>query len=249
MPFVNVSGENIHYLLSGDQGPGLVLIHGSGSSHAAWPVEILTLPGVRVAALDLPGHGKSEGAARKSVDEYARVVAGAIEAMGLARAYVCGHSLGGAVALSLALAKPAWLAGIILVGSGARLRVNPLILEAITQNFEQALDLMDPFLFAPGADPELVKGARLVAEAAGPEVLLTDFSACDRFDVMARVGEIQIPCLVVTADKDQLTPAKYGRYLAAGIPGAQLVEIAGAGHVMMMEKPVEVARALAGFIR
>ncbi len=249
MPFVNVDGENIHFLMSGDQGPGLVLIHGSGSNHAAWPMEILTLPGVRVAALDLPGHGRSGGRARDSVEEYARVVDQAVLAMGLDRAFVCGHSLGGAVALSLALDNPPWLAGIALVGSGARLKVNPLIMEAIAKDFQQALAFMDSFLFAPGADPELVKGARALAEASGPEVLLTDFTACDRFDVMKRLAEIQVPALVVVADRDQLTPPKYGQYLAANIPGARLVSLSGAGHVMMMEKPAEVAAALADFAR
>ena len=81
-----------------------------------------------------------------------------------------------------------------------------------------------------------------------PATFLADFHACNRFDVMNRLGEIRVPTLVVNGDDDRLTPLKYGEYLAANIPGAVLKIIHGAGHLAMLEKAAEVNAVVTSFV-
>ena len=81
-----------------------------------------------------------------------------------------------------------------------------------------------------------------------PEVTLGDFKACDSFDVMERVSEIEVPILVLTASDDMMTPSKYGRYLAENVGNSSIVNIEDAGHLVPMEKPGEVTGAILEFV-
>jgi pimeloyl-ACP methyl ester carboxylesterase len=83
--------------------------------------------------------------------------------------------------------------------------------------------------------------------AVGPGVLRGDFLACDRFDVMGRLGEVRLPTLVICGEEDQLTPPKYSQFLVDHIQGARLVTIPEAGHMVMLEKPQETTDTMAGF--
>lgn len=250
MPYAEVGGGRLFYVLSrGPEGaPVLVLLHGSGGSHLHWPAGLRRVEGAAVYALDLPGHGRSAGRARERVGDYAAVVAGFLDAVAIDRAVVVGHSLGGAIAMALALGFPERVAGLVLVGTGARLRVTPAILDSIREDLERAVDVIAQFAWGPGADRELVRREREMMLEAGPDVLYADFVACDTFDVMARLGEIVVPALVVVGDADRLTPVKYARYLADHIPQAELVVLEGAGHMVALERPSEVAEAVESFV-
>ena len=140
MPTIIVTGEKLHYQFRHEirqaDGPPLVLVHGAGGNLMHWPGELRRLPGHTVYALDLPGHGKSGGAGRAEIGAYAEVVRGFAEALGLVPFVLAGHSMGGAIALEFALRYPARLAGLILVGTGARLRVAPEILAGIQDDFK-----------------------------------------------------------------------------------------------------------------
>jgi pimeloyl-ACP methyl ester carboxylesterase len=83
---------------------------------------------------------------------------------------------------------------------------------------------------------------------AGPDVLLGDLTACDRFDVMERLGEIDVPALVIAGTADRLTPVEYARYLAEHISEAQIAVIEDAGHMVMLERPAEVAESIRRFL-
>src|SRR5512133_3755617 len=111
----------------GDAGPHppLVLVHGAGAASDDWPPELRALPGRRVLAVDLPGHGAAPGPAPGSVAAFASAVEALLDAHGIASAVIAGHSMGGAIALTLALERPARVAGLVLVSTGARLRVAP----------------------------------------------------------------------------------------------------------------------------
>jgi pimeloyl-ACP methyl ester carboxylesterase len=250
MPFAETEYGKIHFSASSaDNRKNLVLIHGSGGNHLGWPACARDLPGVNVFALDLPGHGSSEGQGQRRVEDYVRCVAQFVQNLGLTRVTLCGHSLGGAIVLSLALEKPDWLEKIVGVGTGARLRVNPAILEGIETNFEGSISLMEQFLYGPDADKQAIAAGQSLFKSIDPKVVLNDFLACDRFDVMEKISRIDIPTLVVAGTHDQLTPQKYGEYLAKNIPGAQLVVLSGAGHMMPLEKAEEFCLALENFIK
>jgi pimeloyl-ACP methyl ester carboxylesterase len=156
--------------------------------------------------------------------------------------------MGGGIVLDVALRFPEHVAGLGLVATGARLRVAPVILEGIEQDFQAAVRLISDWAFGPDVSPEMRRlGCRQMSETPA-RVLHGDFSACDDFDVMDRLGEIRVPALVVCGRQDRLTPAKYAVYLRDHIPDAKLHLVDGAGHMVMVEQPGAVARALASFL-
>jgi pimeloyl-ACP methyl ester carboxylesterase len=226
----------------------LVLLHGAGGSRLNWPAELRRLPSATVYTLDLLGHGHSGGKGRDAVEEYAADVVTFLDALGIEQAVVAGHSMGGDVALTLALDFPERVAGLVLIATGARLRVAPAILEQVSVDFEAALDTITRYAWAPEASAELAELGRERLREAGPDVLLGDLIACDRFDVMERLGEIGVPTLAITGSADRLTPVKYAYFLVECIADAQLAVVEGAGHMVMLERPAEVAGAVRGFL-
>jgi pimeloyl-ACP methyl ester carboxylesterase len=250
MPYVETSSGTIFYTVSGGPPDGsvLVLLHGAGGSRLNWPPELRRLSGATVYTLDLPGHGRSDGDGRDAIEDYAADVVVFFDAVGIERAVVVGHSMGGAVALTMASDSPERVTGLVLVATGARLRVAPAILEQIPNDFEAALDIITRYAWSPGAPSELVDLGRERLREAGPDVLLGDLTACDRFDVMERLGKIGVPTLVVTGSVDRLAPVKYAHYLAEHISGAQVAIIEGAGHMVMLERPAEVVNVVHEFL-
>jgi pimeloyl-ACP methyl ester carboxylesterase len=206
------------------------------------------LPGATVYTLDLPGHGRSARPGCDTVAGYAQATAAFLDAVEVQRATLVGHSMGGAVAMQLALDFAGRVTGLVLVATGARLRVAPAILEGIRTNFARSVDLITRFAWSAETSPRLARLGQQALQEAGAEVLLGDFSACDRFDVMGRLDEIRVPTLVVTGSADQMTPAKYAHFLVEHMAGARLVVIAGAGHMVMLERPGEVAQAVQDFL-
>jgi pimeloyl-ACP methyl ester carboxylesterase len=146
------------------------------------------------------------------------------------------------------LRQPAWLVSVVLVGSGARLRVHPLILEGLKTDLEAALDAICRWQYGPTISEQMRRKGRQQLLSIDPAVIQGDYAACNVFDVMNRVKEIGLPTLVIAGSADQLTPPKYGQYLHEQIRGSQLVEIKDAGHMMALEKPIEVAQAVARFL-
>jgi len=248
---VTVAGERTFYAFhQGDVGGRceLVLVHGAGGSHLDWLALLRRLGGVNVYALDLPGHGRSKGVGRGSITAYRDFLLAFLDVLNLEEAVVVGHSMGGAIVLDLALHYPDRLTGLILVGTGARLRVLPAILTGILSDFEATVDLVCEYAFGPDAPEQLKRLGRQRLSKTPPEVLHGDYAACDAFDVMERLREIRCPTLVIGGTADRLTPPKYSVYLRDHIPGAELVLVDGAGHMVMLEKPEVVARAISEFI-
>ncbi len=248
MPYVTVNDRRLYFAQHRQAGPALLLIHGAGGNHLHWPAELRRLPGASVYALDLPGHGRSEGAGCDTIKAYVQVVVGLLDALEVERAVLVGHSMGGGISQMMALDHPDRVAGLVLVGTGARLRVAPTILEGLLNEPEQAIELITGWAWAPGAPEPLVDLGRQAMLDIPPQVIHADFLACDRFDVMGRLKEIIAPTLVVSGTEDRLTPPKYGRYLQEHIPQAQLVLVEGGGHMVALEQPVRVAQAVETFV-
>ena len=156
--------------------------------------------------------------------------------------------MGGAIAQTLALKRPELISGLILCGTGCRLRVAPAILEGIAKNFGPAVEMI--VLFAHGDQPDrnLVRQGVEMMSAVGPQVLLGDFTACDNFDLCDAVQGIETPTLVMVGDQDKMTPLKYSQTLVDKIPGARLAVIPGGGHMANVEQAQEFNRAVAGFL-
>jgi pimeloyl-ACP methyl ester carboxylesterase len=222
----------------------LVLLHSAGETPAVWDGVRRSLLGVPVLAPPLPGR---EGAGPPATDVaiHAHVVLRAMDAASVERATVAGHSLGGGVALWLALTEPSRVAGLGLVSTGGRLRVNPQALAALPDGLEDIAEMMAASNFPPGAPAGLVAGRRASYLRVGAETVHADLTACDRFDVLDRLWEIRCRTQVLVGSEDVLTPPKYSRVLAERISAARLVEYPGVGHMLPVERPAEVAGELA----
>lgn len=229
--------------------PTLIFIHGSGGDHTLWQGQIDALIGVaNTLALDLPGHGTSRGPGCDRVPEYAAAVAGWLGRLAIPRPLPCGLSIGGAIVLQLLIDRSVPLAGGVLVGTGARLRVLPDIIEMIATNYEGFIDMLGRFGACEKTDPACLASILQATAACPPAVTAADFKACDRFDVMDRLDRIDQPVLVISAEDDRLTPPKYSDYLEKHIRGCQRVHIQDAGHLVPLEKPAALNQALAAFI-
>jgi pimeloyl-ACP methyl ester carboxylesterase len=251
MPYTNVAGEKTFYVHHQGAPKGqrtLVFVHGAGGSHLNWPPQLRRLARANTYALDLPGHGQSEGQGRTSINAYADFVATFLETLDLEKVTLVGHSMGGATALDFALRYPEKLAGLVLVGSGARLRVAPAIFDGVRQDFQAAVRLITDYAFALDAPEQLKREGHRQMGQTHPDVLYGDFAACDAFDVMDHLGEIGCPTLAICGTADRLTPPKYSIYLRDNIPAAQLALIEGAGHMVMLEQPEAVSQAIADFV-
>ena len=230
----------------------LIFIHGSGGSNALWNGQVDALAErANTVALDLPGRGLSRGPGRerglRHMADYAKVVADFARAIDAPRPIPCGLSLGGGIVLQLVLDDPGRWAGAVLIGTGARLRVMPAVLEGVERDY--AAHLANLALAAsPQTDPETLKPLMTAHAQCPAEVALGDFIACDRFDVMDRLGEIEIPVLIVSGEDDKLTPPKYADYLERNISNTRRVHLLDAGHLAPAEKPAEVNAAILEFL-
>lgn len=249
MARIQIANESIYYSRTNAQAATTVLfIHGSGSNHKSWPHDLRSIENTGVVLLDLPGHGLSAGLGRSSVDDYAAFIDDFIVSLGLNHVVLAGHSLGGAIVLTLALAQPNWLTGLVLVGTGVRLRVDPNILDGIRRDYTQTIDLICRLGFGPNASSQLVEGSREAMLRIDPEVTQGDFMACNAFDIGDRVNGIDYPTLVLAASDDRLTPPKYGLFLKQHIHNCRYRLIEHAGHMMAIEKPKTFLGHLTSFI-
>jgi len=230
--------------------PPVILIHGAGGSHLSWPPQIRRLADEKNYALDLPGHGKSEGAGRQSIDDYAEDVIAFMKELKIRAAVFVGISMGSAVALTLALKYPKQVLGLGLLGSGSRLRVAPMLLETVgnPNMFEAAVDMVNENCFGSETPKNLIELTKRTMLELRPPVLLGDLLACNEFDVTSQLGAINIPTLIICGAEDKMTPLKFSELLRDGIANSQLHVLDHAGHMVMLEQPDAVADLLKQFI-
>ena len=230
--------------------PTVLFIHGSGGSGILWQHQVAGLgTAANTVAVDLPGHGASDGAGRDRVEDYARDLTDFIEAAALPRPIPCGLSIGGAIVLQLLLDSPELFPAGILCCTGARLRVLPAILETITHDYEGFVGMLGQFGAAADTDPACLAPIIEATRRCRPAVTLNDFMACDRFDVSDRLGEIFRPVMVVSGAEDTLTPPKYADFLEKHIFETERVHLAAAGHLLPLEQPEALNAAIAQFVR
>ena len=230
--------------------PPIVLLHGAGGTHLYWPPEMRRLAGWNVYAPDLPGHGQSSGSGQQTISGYTSTILDWLQAMGLHSAIFVGHSMGSAIAISLALDHANHVIGLGLLGAGARLRVASEILEnaANPETHTRAVEVVVQWAFSPAAPAQLVALAGKRMAETRSSVLYGDFLACNAFNEIARIEQIRSPVLIVCGVDDYMTPVRYSQFLANHIPGAVLNLIPAAGHMVMLEQPQAVSSALNEFL-
>ncbi len=232
----------------GRDGRTLVLLHGAGGDHRLWGdvQSRLEAAGISALALDLAGHGRSGGPARDTVEASADDVEETVAALRVGEWAVAGHSLGGAVALTLAARHPPGLRGAAVVSSGARLPVDPMILRGTIDAFSCTVENLARFCFAKGTPENVWRDAARSMAEVGPRTLHADFTACAGYAVPpTRLESIRVPVEVVCGDADVLTPTALSEEVVGAVPGARLARLTGCGHMPLVEAPVELCEALA----
>ena len=221
----------------------LLLIPGSGAGGQNWLFQIQHFPGSE--GISLPGH--PDGKPLSTIPEYVEWLYDYIHKKGYKDVVLGGHSLGGGIALQYALKYGTELKGLILVGTGARLRVLPDTLNTLKGLIGNDAEWRKYVDLTPIPDQRL-EPARQVKIRIGPAILLNDLLACDKFDVMNELQNIKVPTLIIVGTEDIMTPVKYSQFLANKIPGSKLVVIQGATHGVAQEKPTEVNTAIEEFL-
>jgi pimeloyl-ACP methyl ester carboxylesterase len=230
--------------------PPVVLIHGAGSDHLCWPVNLRRLNGFRVLAPDFPGHGRSAGVSRQLVREYAADLIAFLDALEIFSAVLVGHSLGGSVALETALQHPAQVVALALISTAAHTHIPTEFLNYLSApaSVKNARHWLQERLLSPESSPTLVKKSNAALENVRQEVLHNDWKAVAAFDLCDRVKEISQPARVICGKNDRIVPLAGSRHLAASLPNAQIQVIPNAGHLVLLEKPDEVASGVQSFL-
>jgi len=227
----------------------LIFIHGAGGAGTFWQAQVEGLAGrANTVAIDLPGHGASDGGGKDKIEDYARAVVDFINASAAPNPILCGFSMGGAITQQILLDYPDLARAGILICSGATMKVGSAIFESIENDYIGFVDFICKIAVSKKTDPELVQQFQKDFLSLKAEAARGDFKACNRFDVTDRLASIAVPVLVVTAEEDKLAPPKYGEALKQGIKNSSRVHIHDAGHIVAVEKPAEINLIILKFL-
>lgn len=247
-----VSGDIYYYESKGESGgnPPIILLHGAGGTHLNWPHHLRKITDHKVYAPDLPGHGKSKGLGEQTIQGYSKAVINWMLDIGVFRGIFIGHSMGGAIAQELALNYPDQALGLGLISTGGCLPVNQDLLEKLSseRTFSGAVDLVIKWSYEIVPDRNTIQKIKDTLMETRPGVIYGDFLACDQFDVRDRLGEIDVPSVIVTGSADKMVPSRLSEFLADNIPGSPLHIVEGGGHMVIQEYPEVVSKHIGEFI-
>jgi len=231
--------------------PSLVFIHGAAESAGVYDRLLDAIPGFARYAINLPGRAGSDGPPLEAVASLADWLAEFVNTEIEGRYVLVGHSLGGAIALEHAISGSSErLAGLVLLSTGARLRVHPFILELHEQAAHSGGELppLAPGLYEEGADPTLLAEANRYRALTPATTGASDWRAADTFDRILDLASVEVPALIVAGSDDTLTPPKYAEYMASHIVGSELHLLDGGRHMLIMERPSELAPLITRFV-
>ena len=286
MPKVDIKNHAISYSYNGVSrgisNSTIVLIHGAGGQEIDWPrawrnanaqaksmgltpsnqgvIKLFNagLDDYSIYAVDLPGHGKSNGKSKSSIDEYSTDIIDFLDTMKLENVCLVGHSMGAAIALNASLRQHWRICSVVAIGGASKMAVNDSILEGLQNTFEATVDNIVKYSWhkQTGAIADSQQMARYFREKAkqrilnaGSRTVHRDFLACSRFDLDERLEEILIPVLVIASDCDRMVPTHVSQEMARKLPHAKFVVLEGCGHFQHIEQTSKVAAELSNFLR
>jgi 3-oxoadipate enol-lactonase len=235
----------------------LVLLHPFPLDATFWSAIAPLLAADReIVTSEFPGFGAAPSVDAPSVDGWADAVAGEIAAMRDGRAAVCGLSLGGYAAQSLAARHPGRLATLVLANTRAE-GDTPEAAEGRRRSAAEVragglsafLDDLMSRMVAHGNEA-VREAARAIADRQDPEAVAGALEAlAGRADRRPDLPGMTVPALVIVGAEDALTPLPFAETLVAGLPAAELAVMEGAGHLSALERPEEFAAAVGAFLR
>jgi pimeloyl-ACP methyl ester carboxylesterase len=258
MPTVPVNGCDLHYLDVGHGPSAVVLLHAFPLHGGMWATQVEALARKhRVVVPDYRGLGKSTPApAVSTMDLLAGDVRALLAHLRIERAAVAGLSMGGYLAFELWRQAPGLFRGLALcdtkagadTAEGAAGR-ETFARGALEHGLSWVADGMVPKLLRPSPDPAVVKQVRALVGGGTPAgVAAAQRGMARRPDSTPTLATIKVPTLVVVGEEDGLTPPAEAEKLAAGVKGARLVRLPGAGHLPCLESPAAFTAALEEFV-
>lgn len=240
--------------------PSIIFVHGAANDHSVWTLQARYFAhhGFSVLAVDLPGHGKSFGAAKATVAQYADWLINLCDNGAIQRAAFVGHSMGSLIALDIGARYPQRVSQLALLGCSVPMPVSDVLLDAAKNNPNDAFAMLNIWGHAPqskwAASPtpgtSMMMAYKRLLEQSQPGVLASDLAACQAFVMYeASFNKIAAPTVLISGGRDMMTPPKANASVARQIAGAKLVALENAGHSMMQEAPSAVLDALKMFIK
>jgi pimeloyl-ACP methyl ester carboxylesterase len=239
--------------------PAIVFVHGAANDHSVWALQsrYFAHHGCNVLAVDLPGHGRSGGAALATVEAIADWIPRMLDAAAVARAAIVGHSLGSLVVLECAARHADRVTKLALLGPAAPMQVSDELLAAARDDEHAAYEMINGWSYSAGkqlggnAIPGMwmMGNSMRLMERTRPGVLHTDLGACRSYaQGLASAARVRCPVLAILGARDLMTPVKGAQALLAALADKRTVTLPGAGHAMMAEQPDAVLDALRDFL-
>ena len=264
---IQVSGQQVYIYNGGrklaadavTQQPVVVFVHGAQQDHSCWVLQSRWFAhhGFSVLVPDLPGHGRSGGEPLASIEALADWVVALLDALGVDKATLIGHSMGSLVALEVAARFPERVSKTALIGTSLPMPVSQALLDATRDNEPKAVAMINAFSYSASGQigGNTVPGLWLLGmnkrlmERQKKGVFHVDMNACNAYVRSPEsLGSIAAPLLIIAGSQDRMTSPKAAKALLSFIPGARLVGIEGSGHALMAERPDAVLDALRGFV-
>lgn len=264
----NVQGHEVYCYTGGKPFdpslPTAVFIHGAQNDHSVWVLQTRYFAhhGFGVLAVDLPGHGRSKGEPLATVEAMADWLLAVLDAAGVHKAILIGHSMGSLVALETAFHAPQRCSKLAMVGTAYPMKVSSMLLEAAKNEEQKAIDMVNIWSHSsiahkpscPGPGFYVMGGAQRlmqhIARRNPAKVFYIDFSACNAYaNGEAAAKAVASPALLVLGKRDMMTTPKASATLSANLPHCQVVQIDHCGHALMAEQPDAVLDALYAFSR
>lgn len=239
--------------------PTLAFVHGAANDHSVWALQsrYFAHHGWNVAAVDLPGHGRSAGEPLATVSALAGWVVALLDALGVERAALVGHSMGALAALHAAAEHPGRVTRLALLGASTPMPVGGALLEAAQRDDHLAFELITGWSYSPsdqlGGNPMpglwmTGNGLRLM-ERSRPGALYVDLKACHEYaDGLGAAARVRCPALVVIGERDQMVPPKSAAGLVGALSDRQVLRLPDCGHSLAVEAPDAVLDALREFL-
>lgn len=240
--------------------PAVLFVHGAQLDHSVWALQsrYLAHHGYAVLAVDLPGHGRSSGAPLTTIEAMASWIGQMLDTAQVAQTALVGHSMGSLIATEFAGSQPTRVTRLALIGSAFPMRVSDELLQATRDDEPRARNMVNEWSHAtvahypsnPGPG-SWVHGINIrLMQRQRPGVMYADFNACNAYgNGTQRAGAVVCPTLIVSGTRDVMTPVRAGREFSKAFGNAKFVQLDGAGHNLMAERPDEVLDSLIAFLR
>ena len=232
----------------------IVLLHGSGQSHVVWSLtdQFLSDIGYNVYALDLPGHGNSDGESLKSIEEMSSWLDKVIKKIGIEKLSIIGHSQGCLVALDYSNKYSNKVKKLIFIAGSYEIPVNQSLISLAESGNMESLNLMMKWGYGYskqfiGGNPlqKILNSSREVRE-----VLAVDLKACNNYkDGLAAAKKINCPSLFMFGELDKMIKINKGKEFSNLVPGSKTHIIKDCGHMIILENPFEMREKVAEFLK